>query len=74
VLRQDLLLASQVHSVANYRGVQSSAASPELQVWATPNRATLAVRAAVPQLERDYNPSNKYAPLKPLVTIPLRSD
>ena len=74
MLRQDLLLASQVHSVANYRGVQSSAASPELQVWATPNRATLAVRAAVPQLERDYHPSNKYAPFKPLVTIPFRSD
>ena len=39
MLRQDLLLASQVHSVANYRGVQSSAASPELQVWAHPQTA-----------------------------------
>jgi hypothetical protein len=74
MLRQDLLLASQVHSVANYRGVQSSAASPELQVWATPNRTTLAVRAAAQQLRRDYHPSDKYAPFKPLVTIPLHSD
>ena len=52
----------------------TSLAHVELQVWATPNRTTLAVRAAVPQLGRDYHPSDKYAPFKPLVTIPLRSD